>query len=460
MCKNIITAIVVLFYIANIQAQSNPVETEFRESFVAEKMRFALTGDAIITRPISPFKEPQFLKMIKLIHGADVAFTNLEMLFHNYEGYPATHSGGTYMRAEPELIDELVWAGFDMVSMANNHTMDFGPQGLESTIEVVRKSGLVYAGAGMNLAEARAPSYMETDGGRVAIISVASSFSDEDRAGHQRKDMKGRPGLSPIRYKTTYTVSEKALEELKMIAKEAAINTKEKDGALSFLNGTFKSGTATGIKTEPHIGDLEEILRVIQDSARQADWVLVTSHTHESKGEKEIPAEFLEIFARATIDAGADIFVGHGPHVLRGIEIYEEKPIFYSLGDFLFQNETVALLPADLYERYEVDQDSLPVFLQDKRIEAGGDKSFPANANIWESVIAVPEYNQGQLTKILLHPITLGFGESRTHRGRPRLASVKLGKEIITTGLAELSKPYGTEIKYDQKSNTGIITIP
>ena len=181
-----------------------------------------------------------------------MAFTNLEMLFHNYEGFPATHSGCIYMRAEPKLIEELVWAGFDMVSMANNHTMDFGPQGLESTIEVVRKSGLVYAGAGINLAEARAPSYMETDGGRIAIISVASSFSDEDRAGHQRKDMKGRPGLSPIRYKTTYTVTEKALEEIKAIAKEAAITIKEEEGTLNFLYGKFKPGTVTGINTEPH----------------------------------------------------------------------------------------------------------------------------------------------------------------------------------------------------------------
>ena len=55
-----------------------------------------------------------------------------------------------------------------------------------------------------------------------------------------------------------------------------------------------------------------------------------------------MPADFIPIFARAVIDAGADVFVGHGPHVLRGIEIYKGKPIFYSLSNFIFQNETAA----------------------------------------------------------------------------------------------------------------------
>ena len=71
----------------------------------------ALTGDSIITRRLSVYQEPEFLDMIELLRGADLAFTNLEMLFHDYEPYPMHQSGGTYMRAEPALVDELVWAG-------------------------------------------------------------------------------------------------------------------------------------------------------------------------------------------------------------------------------------------------------------------------------------------------------------------------------------------------------------
>ncbi len=73
----------------------------------------ALTGDSIITRPISVHSAPEFLKLMDITRGADAAFTNLEMLFHDYESYAMTESGGTWMRADPALARELVWAGFD-----------------------------------------------------------------------------------------------------------------------------------------------------------------------------------------------------------------------------------------------------------------------------------------------------------------------------------------------------------
>lgn len=454
--KAFVSAIWLLIVFAH-DGQAQDSEPSFRESFISDSITFALTGDAIITRALKPYKEPQYLKMIDLIRDADVAFTNLEMLFHDYEGYPATHSGGTWMRAEPELADELTWAGFDMVSLANNHTMDFGPEGLKTTIETIRKARLVYAGAGENLAEARAPGYLDTDGGRVAIISVASTFSDEDRAGHQRKDMTGRPGLNPIRYRTTYTASAESIDALKEAAEEAGIRVRDRKNGIRFLGENFEEAPETGSKTAPHKGDLEEILQSVREASRQADWVFVTSHSHEGP-DRETPADFLKTLARAVVDAGADMFVGHGPHALRPIEIYKEKPIFYSLGDFLFQNETVSALPADMYDRYGVAQDSLPGYLQDRRIERSGSGSFVRNSVIWESVIAVPEFVKGELDKIVLYPIELGFEEPRTHRGRPRLANAELGRKIIE-GLAEISELYGTTIEYDSERNAGIISL-
>ena len=83
-----------------------------------ERYTFALTGDSIITRALSVYEEPEFLEMIELIRSADVAFTNIEMLFHDYEFYPMSAGGGTYMRAQPELAKELAWAGFDLGSLA------------------------------------------------------------------------------------------------------------------------------------------------------------------------------------------------------------------------------------------------------------------------------------------------------------------------------------------------------
>ncbi len=74
----------------------------------------ALTGDSIITRKLSVYEEPEFLQMIELLRSADMAFTNLEMLFHDYEPYPMAESGGTWMRADPALADDLVWAGIEV----------------------------------------------------------------------------------------------------------------------------------------------------------------------------------------------------------------------------------------------------------------------------------------------------------------------------------------------------------
>jgi hypothetical protein len=84
----------------------------------AADVSFALTGDSIITRRISIYTEPAFTRLIDVIRSADAAFTNLEMLFHDYEPYAMNESGGTYMRAEPALLTDLVWAGFDFAAIS------------------------------------------------------------------------------------------------------------------------------------------------------------------------------------------------------------------------------------------------------------------------------------------------------------------------------------------------------
>src|SRR4029453_5840753 len=108
------------------------------------------------------------------------------------------------------------------------------------------------------------------------------------------------------------------------------------------------------VKTEPLKEDLDEIAAVVKNAAGLSDYTIVTIHSHEGGRERTLPADFLLPFARAMIDAGADMFVGHGPHVLRGIEIYKGKPIMYSLGDFIFQNETLLRLPSENYESYDL----------------------------------------------------------------------------------------------------------
>ncbi len=418
-------------------------------------LSMALAGDAIITRAMSPFSEPEFLEMRRIIREATVGFVNLEVLFHEYgpDIIPAEASGGTYMAAAPEIAHELAWFGFDMVSRANNHTMDYGVGGMRATTRAVEVAGLAHAGAGENLALARKPAYVETPGGRVALISVASTFDDPMRAGAQRKDLRGRPGLSPIRYERDWIMPPEGMDGLRRAL--TAMGRRADGDTIRFFGETFIAGDEPGSVTRPDADDLAEILDVVRAATRQANWVIVSSHSHESGGAREVPADFIVTFARAVMDAGADVFVGHGPHVLRGIEIRNGRPIFYSLGDFVFQNETVPLQPADNYERYGLEPDALPAEFYDRREERSGG-GFPANPSIWESVIAVPSFQGGELAEIRLYPITLGHGLPRPQRGRPMLADRDLGLEILDR-VARLSEPFGTEIEIDD--GVGVIRL-
>ena len=418
------------------------------------EITLALAGDAIITRKLSVFDEPDFLRLRDLVQGASAAFVNLEILFHRFEPdvIPATQSGGTYMQAHPAIAKELVWMGFDMVSMANNHTGDYGLGGLRRTTQTVEAVGLVHAGTGENLAEARAPGYLETPDGRVALISAASTFPDQSRAGHQRKDVRGRPGLNPIRYERVYQVTQEQMDALRSY-REGTGSSRGQGDQLRLFGETFQVGDRYGAVTTPHEGDLAEIVASVEEAKRQADIVIFSSHSHESGRTNNYPADFIIDVAHAVIDAGADVFLAHGPHVLRGIEIYRGKPIFYSLGDFVFQNETVPRQPADNYESYGLGPEAVAPDFFDARQRTGG---FPARPQVWESFVAMVRFQDGELTGVELHPITLGHGLDRPQRGRPLLATGDLARKIIDE-TREYSEPFGTEVVVE--SGIGMVRI-
>jgi poly-gamma-glutamate capsule biosynthesis protein CapA/YwtB (metallophosphatase superfamily) len=423
----------------------------------APSISLALTGDSIITRPISVFSEPAFTRLVDLVRGADAAFTNLEMLFHDYEPYAMNESGGTYMRAEPALVKELVWAGFDMVSRANNHTGDYGALGMTLTTKYVAEAGLVQAGVGQSLAEAREAKFLETPKGRIALIAVASTFPDHSRAGRTRGDMPARPGLNPLRFTTTYVVPRARFDQLRQTMAEINGRTPAAGDTLNFFGRRFVVGEASGIRTEPLEEDVEEIASVVRNASRLADLTMVTIHAHEgTTTDRLVPAQFLIAFARAMVDAGADLFVGHGPHVLRGIEIYKGKPIMYSLGDFIFQNETLLRLPSENYEPYGLDADAHVAEFNDRRYR-NDTTGFPSDRLIWEAVVAVPRFEGRALRELALHPITLGFGQGRTVRGRPMLAEGELAGKILSD-VERLSRPFGTTIT--TRDGVGHVHIP
>jgi capsule synthesis protein PGA_cap len=322
--------------------------------------------------------------------------------------------------------------------------------GMNLTSKYVADAGLVQAGVGQSLAEAREAKFLETPKGRVALISVASTFTDHSRAGSTRGDMPARPGLNPLRFTTITTVTPERMATLREMADE--INGRPRQTprpaamgeTFTFFGRRFTVGATPGVRTEPNAEDLKEIAAVVRSAAGLADYTIVTIHSHESGRDRTLPADFLITFARAMVDAGADLFVGHGPHVLRGIELYKGKQIFYSLGDFIFENETLLRLPSENYESYDLGADAHVNDFSDARYDR--DKSgFPADRLIWEAVVAAPKFRGDQLVELALHPITLGFGKARSVRGRPQFAEGELGQKILGD-LVKLSDAMGTKI--------------
>jgi poly-gamma-glutamate capsule biosynthesis protein CapA/YwtB (metallophosphatase superfamily) len=421
----------------------------------------ALTGDALITMKLSVHKDPPFLKMIDLIRGADVAFTNLEMLFHDYEPYPATESGGTYMRADPSIVKELVWAGFDMVARANNHSGDYGVDGARLTTRHVADAGLVQAGWGESLREAREAKYLETEKGRVALVSTSSTFPDQSRAGVSWGDTRARPGLNPLRFRTTQVVTREQFDAVRSALRAANLGGTGGGGGaepvneMTVFNRRVVVGDKAETRTEPLKEDLDGMAAVVRNASKQAEYTIVNSHTHEGGADRYTPPQFFVTFAHAMIDAGADVVTASGPHVLRGVEIYKGKAILYGLANFIFQNETLLRQPPENYEPLGLTQDSGVGDFNDTRSK-NDTIGFPADPYIWESVIAMPRFAGDRLIELRLYPISLGFKKPRPQRGWPMLATPELAKTIIDD-LVKFSAPFGTKIEL--RDGVGIVGV-
>lgn len=387
--------------------------------------------------------------MIKMLRDADVAYTNFEMLIHNYTSYPLKPIWrGTYMRAPEYITEELKWAGFDIVSCANNHAGDFGPEAMLETKAHLDNAGIENTGTGRNLSEAREPGYLETAKGRIGLISVCSTFYPWEKASRERGIILGRPGLNSLRFETVYHISDMEMSVLKGLSKKlnlkAPTHIEKCEGEYSFLGKRFAVKDEPDIYTIPNKQDFEGNLRSIRDARRQTDWVFLAFHGHESDRDKKKPAKFIETFARNCIDAGADIFIGHGPHVLRGIEIYNGKPIFYSLGNFIAHNIYMERLPSDAYEAFNLDVDATPSDFHDARSGI-----LPPNDPAWfESIIPIVKLKKRTVMEIMLYPITLGFGKERPLIGRPMLTEPEYGKQILKR-LIEVSSSYETEIQIE-----------
>lgn len=414
----------------------------------------AAVGDAIITRRISPFEQdtdPRFKRMTEVIRAADAAFLNLEIsLFRltGFKGWPEVENGGNWELGPPEAAHDLKAMGFDLFNRANNHTTDYGVEGMRLTNALLDDAGIVHAGSGMTLGQASRPGYFETPRGRIALIGLATTFTPMSRAGEARDDVMGRPGLNALRVDRKYTADAETFASLRTAAQRLGVRLPEDAHAAFRLSGTLiEPGASNRLIETVNPRDEARILREVRNAANMADYVIVTSHSHEPGNDSVVAPEWLRAFVKKCLDAGGTTYVIHGPHQLRGVEVYKGRPIFYSLGNFVFQNETIDPMPSDHYEQFNLPATALSADLYDARFK-GGTSGFPSSPVWYESVVAVPTFQGTQVSEIKLYPIDLGQKAPRSQRGTPRLADEATGRTIIER-MIRLSGELGTTIRYE-----------
>lgn len=450
--------------------------------------KVAIAGEVMASRPFSMHGEPEFLGILKLLRESDVTYTHLETNLGEIEEIDWAAKGeytGSFFMCDPKIADDLKWAGVDIVSNACNHSGDFGPSGVLSTRRHCKRAGLVCAGTGRDLEEAREPSYLETNKGRVALVSMTSGNRSEDWASLPKGGTRGRPGVNPQRVSMRFVVDHDAARQLKEVGKKLNIlRTKAKSlGGLGFEEEEFglsgvQSGGASNIFIEgdkfevtstAHKKDLERNCRSLDEAMQMADLVMVAHHCNLSEGPRgDYPPKFMPVVAKACIDAGADIYIGHGWHKTLGIEIYKNKPIFYGIGDFFAQNEFLRNVPYDAYEAWGHDVDRLPTLnAATYPLHPGGPES---TETWWSSAVVVLDMEDHKLTGMKLYPVEMGREASPevkiTRRtgsgphpftdGRPLMADRENGDRILSR-IKRLSATYGTNIEI--KDGIGVLRL-
>ena len=429
----------------------------------------ALVGDVMLSRALQPFREPEYLALVDLVRGCDAALADLgTVVRHPEEGHP-NFTLGTPMTTAPALLEDLKWMGFQLVSIANNHASDYGVAGVEAMVAHLRQAGIQAGGARRNLAAAGAPAYLHTAAGRTGLVAAPAVFRPWNTASDQRPDAIGRPGINPLGFTTTYELQPTEFDALVTVAQRLGLAQEkarharqfysaaelghQSDERLTLFGQQFVRGDKFAVHTRTNRKDADANLKALAEARRQCDWLVFSFHSHEfgdgnrltatSDVQLTDPGNFAVEFARAAIDAGADVVVGHGPHVTLGAEIYRDRPIFYSLGNFVFQNDTVQQFPSEAYGRFGLGHDATPADFLDARTQ-NDTRGFPSEPEFWEGCLARVSFEAGRLARAELHPIDIGFGAGLPERGRPVLARGERAQRILER-MERLSRLHETE---------------
>jgi len=438
-------------------------------------VRIIACGDALFSCRNLAQRLPK--PLVALFQSADAVFANAEFCCPRIGTAPMPRRFITAVR--PEVLDEFTALNIQLLSFANNHTGDFGSQGVIDTIEESQARNLIPGGIGRSLDEARAARFLDTPKGRIGLIAAGSTRAAEFTASAAGKGVPARAGLNPLRWGRAYVLPPKEFDELKRIddllgtaasrREVAAVEVMKPSPTDRFAFGSvfegslqIERGNAAHVRTFLDERDCRAIIANVRDAANRSDHVLVSLHAHEGTDDNWYSprvASFVEEFSRRAIDAGATAVIGHGPHMLRGIEMYKGRPIFYSLGSLLMEFEAGGqVMTPEMYEAYGFEADALPSDLHMSRVanEAGEKIGFYADRRFSRSCVAICDIGADGIDVKLL-PLDLDLTRERpAERGLPTMPTLEAAREIAAD-MARLSEVYGTQIRLDETD--GLIDV-
>ncbi len=441
-------------------------------------------GDLLISRPLSmlenrgalPDSRP-FADALSLMRQSDATYGNLETVIldiRRFSGAPYSWDGDWPLSSVPEVADDLKLMHVNLVSRANNHALDWGLEGLRESGQWVAAAGIAQAGVGENALEAASPGYYSTSRGKVALVSMVSTFRPTTNALEVNADAPhGRPGVNGLNLTETLLLDAPGFEQVARLACQFAHSSPCPTSPLPSsidLFGAHVRIAGPGEKPYSRVyqmapEDLARITAGVRSARAGARYVLASIHAHEPSSDEhppatwEEPAAFLRALAHHLIDNGADAFVTSGIHHVAGIEIYRGKPIFYGLGNF-FWSDIQLPLSADLYEA-NTNRDYLARSFQHPERATDGDLSLVMNANstfatagaktlnrTFQSVLTRTAYDDAtqRVREIRLYPIDLGYGEKLTRSGIPRRAGTAVAESVLDR-IISLSGNSGVRIR-------------
>ena len=421
---------------------------------IRQRLFIASAGDLLYSRPLADLADPEFQKVLELVRGADVAIANQEGVFLDLATYTGEAYGDGQLWGEGTLPADMKAMGFDIVSVSGNHATDFGPKGLMENLHLLDAAGMVHAGGGATLGEARRAGILDTPKGKVALVATASTFKVDAGANDAFAEggTPARPGISRLRTRKIVLVNADQLATVKRLATELASTLRPAPAAdareVSFGDQLYRLSDRPGLAYEMELYDHAGLLKAVREAKGAAGLVAFTIHAHESPtgvdDDTPEPPDFLRRLAHDTVDAGADLVMAGGPHALRGVEIYKGRPILYGMGLF-FLKASIKALQETALRAFPPLQTTMP----DPR---------PNSPRSWfDGALAVTEFEGGQARAVRLYPLDLmNAGSDPPRRGIPHLAKGPDAARILAK-LQQDSRPFGTQILVE--GDTGVIRI-